>query len=235
VLRTSVEQTKKLLSSSAKLIEVEFPATLSNDISVTETLDESRRFAREFIKSFAEYGKGLWVCFPDKNEAALARSKWGEIPNTLTSIDAALSPPSDIEPPKCILAVTPGFNVDEWIKLASIGKTIYSDTPVIVINGNLDRLRNGYYPSLFYPALTAVSKSYYAYAQQALFLSPVAVGGNRLGAWLAKTASGPWELFVKSKDKRGDFDLLSTSETEPPPQKAWRAASQQYKSNFGGI
>lgn len=233
-LRISVEQSKILLAQNSKLIEIEFPPSLSNDVSVTETLDSSRKFTREFIKSLSEYKKSLWVCFPDKKEAKLARDCWGEIPNTLTSIDVAFSPPADCEPPKCIVAVTPGFNVDEWIRLASIGQR-YSDVPIIFINGNLDRLRNGYYPPLFYPGITAVTKSYYVNAQQALFLSPVAVGGDRFGAWLTKTASGSWELFVKSRDKKGDFDLISTSDKEPNPQSAWREAKKQYQQNFGGF
>ena len=50
-------------------MEVEFPATLSNDISVTETLNTNRAWVREFAKAFESLGKDLWVVFPDASEA----------------------------------------------------------------------------------------------------------------------------------------------------------------------
>jgi hypothetical protein len=50
-------------------MEVEFPATLSNDISVTETLNTNRAWVREFAKAFESLGKDLWIVFPDASEA----------------------------------------------------------------------------------------------------------------------------------------------------------------------
>jgi len=94
ILRLARENSVKALSKGESLLEIEFPATRGNDPSVTETLDRSRAFAREFVKdpAFAKLGKELWVLFPDPKEAFLARQKWGEnLPFTLTSIQGALT------------------------------------------------------------------------------------------------------------------------------------------------
>ena len=67
-LRLSVDGCKNGLKNEVKLLEVEFPALLKNDISVTETLNTNRKFIREFVKSFTSYGPDLWIVFPDQSE-----------------------------------------------------------------------------------------------------------------------------------------------------------------------
>jgi hypothetical protein len=76
--------------------------------------------------------------------------------------------------------LTTGFSVDEWINIPKIDR----GAPIIIINGNLDRLRNGYYPWFIYPTLTKVTKEYYVNTVQAVYLSPIAVGGARLGIFV---------------------------------------------------
>ena len=166
ILRRSVDSCKLCLKNGCQLIEIEFPANRKSDLSVTETLDTNRKFARDFAQSFSSLGKKLWMVFPDRKEASLARKNFGEnLPFTLTSIESTKTAPLD-QRPELILAINPGFNVEEWIELALLPR----DSPMVIINGNLDRLRNGYYPALFYPGLARVSKEFYAEATQALFL-----------------------------------------------------------------
>lgn len=96
----------------------------------------------------------------------LAKKSFGDnLPFTLTSIEGAKLAPAD-QTPKLMVSVNPGFNVEEWIELVGVTR----GAPLIVINGNLDRLRNGYYPALFYPGLSRVNKDFYSKATQALFL-----------------------------------------------------------------
>ena len=54
-------------------MEIEFLPTRKNDISVVETLDISRDFVSQFVNSFQEYGKNLWLVFPDNGELQIAR------------------------------------------------------------------------------------------------------------------------------------------------------------------
>jgi hypothetical protein len=166
ILRYSVESTKRAITDSKKLIEIEFLPTRRNDISVTETLDINRDFTRKLARSFEkDYGRSLWIVFPDSKEAALARDSYGEreLPFHLTSLDQlSTTKQAAIEPPALVLVVNPGFNVEEWIELARNELLREAGSTVIVVNGNLDRLRNGYYPGIFYPTLAKVSKSYYS-------------------------------------------------------------------------
>jgi hypothetical protein len=119
-----------------------------------------------------------------------------------------------------------GFSVDEWINIPKIDK----GSPIIIINGNLDRLRNGYYPWFIYPALTKVTKEYYVNTVQAVYLSPIAVGGARLGAWLTRIYPGKWEILVKGTS---EYEVISESEKEPEAKVAWNMAKKSYLEKTG--
>lgn len=226
ILRKSVESCKLCIEEGSNLIEVEFPANRKNDLSLGETLDTNRQFTRQFANAFESYGKDLWILFPDKKECFLAREKWGEdLPFTMTSIEGLLeNNPASI--PGLMMIVNPGFSVDEWINIPKLDRGV----PMIIINGNLDRLRNGYYPWFIYPALTKVTKEFYSKAVQAVFLSPIAVGGSRLGAWLTRVYPGKWEVLVKGAT---EYDVVSSYDKEPVAKVAWELAKKKYLEKTG--
>lgn len=265
VLRRASDATKQSLKAGCKSIEIAFPENRKSDISVSESLDTNRAFAKEFAKSLASYGKSLWILFPDNKELKLAADKWGNGNSfTLTSLDGAArvlnaadsdssGDGGDRGAPEVVMALNPGFNVEEWIKLAELN---VGNAAVIVINGNLDRLRNGYYPRIFYPKLGRVTDSYYRRFEQSFCISPVAVGGDRQGAWLCKQTSSPWQLLVKertssfsassstsssssssSKASSGNarYVLREEYDTEPQPQKLWGVAKRYYQEEFGTL
>jgi hypothetical protein len=69
---------------------------------------------------------------------AVESQEWtGPIPFTVTSISKELESKS-FSAPGLIIAVNPGFNVEEWIDLPRIRRG--SVAPIIVVNGNLDRV-----------------------------------------------------------------------------------------------
>ena len=231
-LRFAIEGCVAALQDGKELIEVEFPPLLKNDISVGETLDTNRLFVKDIAKSFETYGKDLWVVFPDAKEASLAKEKWGKVEQkfTLTSIQGAQIAPPELQP-KLIIAVNPGFNIEEWIELPKIRR---GSCPMIVVNGNIDRLRNGYYPSLFYPGLTKVTKSFYLDFVQALFLSPVAVGGDRFGSWLVNKYGSKWELLVKSTNTKSiTYNVIQRTEKYPDAKSCWSLAKKKYTEDRG--
>ena len=226
-LRRSVDSSKLLIAEGNKLIEIEFPPSRKSDLSVGETLDTNRNFVGEFVKQFASVN--LWVVFPDKKETFLAKQKLGDkLPYLVTSIEGILQAKPDAKP-ELMVIVNPGFNIDEWINVPKVVEMVGSPQ-VIIINGNLDRLRNGYYPAIFYPGLTKVSKSYYSSAVQALFLQPIAVGGNRLGAWLARCYPGPWEILIR--DKAG-YEVIQATAKEPQANAAWNLAKKAFSERNG--
>jgi len=230
LLRRASDGTKQLLKDGSKLVEVEFPANRKNDLSLAETQDTNLQFAMDFVTIFENEKKNLWVVLPDKNEVYRARPRFGEsLPFTLTSIGGLMDAKPDVQP-TLMVVVSPGFNIDEYINLVKVVAQA-GMPPVVVINGNLDRLRNGYYPGIFYPGLARVSKEFYSRAEQALYLSPIAVGGVRFGAWLARAAPGPWEVLVRGPN---GYDVVQSTDKEPPAKNAWALAKKAFQERNGG-
>ena len=232
IIRRAGDSTQACLKSGEKLIEVSFPENRKSDLSVSESLNTNRAFAKEFARKFSNYGKGLWVLFPDNKELNLAAKLWGTANIfTLTSIDGAAAAISDgiKQLPTLMIVINPGFNVEEWIKLAKIN----TDASIIIINGSLERLRNGYYPRVFYPELGRVSESYYSRFAQSYCISPVAVGGDCQGAWLCKVYPDDWQLLIRSRS--GQFQVKQTYATEPKPSAVWGTAKKLYQAEWGNM
>ena len=219
--------------SAILLSEIEFPVTRNSDLSVVETLDRTRAFTYEFIKDprLSALQKELWVAFPDSKECGLARDKWGaELPFTLTSIAGALTDAAKQQPvPRAIICPSPGFNIPEWLDIEKIHMR-YPTTPIVIINGNLDRLRNGYYPWFFYPELTRVTARFYRRFEQLFYCAPIAVSGDVYGSWSVRVSGGPWEIFVKSAQ---GLALVSSTTEELGGQEAWKIANAAYKRQSG--
>ena len=106
-LRRAVDSTKILITEGVKLIEIEFPPSRKNDLSVGETLDTNRKYVGEFVKQFASLN--LWLVFPDKKETFLAKQKLGDkLPYLVTSIEGILQAKPDTKP-ELLVIVNPGF------------------------------------------------------------------------------------------------------------------------------
>ena len=230
ILRRSIDATKIAIKDNCQLMEIEFLPNRKNDLSVTETLDTTRDYCYEYLKAFKEYGQDLWIAFPDSNELQLARKVWGENNFfTMTSIEGAIRRKDSEAPPKLLIAISPGFNIDEWIELAKWDTT---KVPLIVINGNLDRLRQGYYPSIFYPGLTKVSKSFYSKFSQVFFLQPVSISGDRYAGYTARVYPKQWEILLKSDS---NYEVIKSSEQQEKAKVVFDLLSKQYKEKYNKL
>lgn len=260
ILKLSVSSAVKIIKEKGSLIEISFPESRKSDVSVVETLEINKDFAFQFASSLAnnkvaiDDPSDIWLIFPDKKEGILAlkNKDQSKILFSVTSIDTLAKQQQQSLPPvlanKVLIFVNPGFNVEEWLAMAKI----YEKAPsaiVIAINGNLDRLRNNYYPPFFYPALAAATKSFFARFSPALFLSPVAVNGDRLGAWICTASSSPasstgaeaagsppWVLLVrspKSATSSRSYSVASIFDSEPQPNVLWKEAKQAHFDTWG--
>ena len=101
-----------------------------------------------------KYVKGGWL------------QPWGtriaKIINKSSLGDISFLPDLEVTPePKLKIYVQPGNGgpVEDWINLSNIESV--SSGRCLVVNGALDKVRGGYYPKQFFPALGSVTDSYY--------------------------------------------------------------------------
>ncbi|GAB5030752.1 Hypothetical protein NocV09_00400290 [Nannochloropsis oceanica] len=161
------------LRDGLEQLEIEFPISPGRiDVSLGEFLDDSREWTREFVRPFTPKGSKLWVIFPDGKEATLANERWGGVNFRIMGIESAMKMPKE-EVCELQVVVTPGFNVQEYINMEKIQRP---GVPMVVVNGNLDRIRGGYYPRLFYPGLYNVKERMLKFFEPVFYLKP-AQGG----------------------------------------------------------
>ena len=238
ILRRSIDETKAALEDGADLLEIEFPPIRANDPTSAGTFDVSAAFVREYVKAevLSSLGEELFVVFPERSERLIAQDKWGKVSCTLTSIDSLVQNNVSQAPKqaKVMVVVAPGFNIPEYTDIAKF-EHIWEESPtIIIVNGYISRLRAGFYPALFYPGLAKVTKTFYSRFTSILTLSPLAVVGDRLGCWISKVYSSPWEVLLRTSDN-DKYDVILESEKEPNSKTTWAMASKLYKERTGKL
>lgn len=188
---------------------MQFPA-VSNmaTAALNELLDANRSFVREFLLSFTpRYPRGSVVAvFPDVGEARLAAKAFGEVPFAVAAIPKGGRRPNFVGGKDGLLAVVnPGFNVEEWINM----ELLEGDKPLVAVNADLDKVRGGYYPRLFYPGLFKVKTRFLSKFEAVYYVKQFSNGGT-----LMRCYPQPWTLFYKS-NVSGESTVVWTGEERP--------------------
>jgi hypothetical protein len=149
-------------------------------------------------------------------------------PNASSMGDTSTLDPLQDAPSLCIV-VQPGNGgpVDDWIhceKIAQSNLFQSSKTTLVIVNGALDKVRDGFYPALFFPKLAATVQGFYNKFESALYLRPVSDKG--VYGWIFRVYPEPWQVILQSKEygKNGDLKIVDrvvyTSEKRPSYQEA---------------
>jgi hypothetical protein len=212
--------------------------TQFDDYSNTEVLDANRDFAvqlgLERELSAAAPDATMWMCFADDGESELAREAWpGTIYKeaTITSISAAVSASgadpfkpfgswavkskAEEEVAKAKLApvaalqliVQPGDGgpIEDWLNLELLRK---DSTPMVCVNGALDKVTSGYYSNFLNPKLAQCSERFFTKFEQVYYCKPVGAGRG----WLFRVYPEPWQLYRQTRE---ELELVETYETRP--------------------
>jgi len=124
--------------------------------------------------------------------------------------------------PQLFVMAYPSFNVNEIIAIADLyeGSARNTGRPIIVFNGELDRIRSGYYPRLVYRKLAKLADDFIPLFESTLYIHNFK--GARSGA-LFRVYPGPWQV--------GGFDVPYTAARayqrcqtwQPAVRRRWRA------------
>ncbi|KAJ0719523.1 putative protein LOW PSII ACCUMULATION 3 [Helianthus annuus] len=88
----------------------------------------------------------------------------------------------------------PYFNVNEMLVVEELYRDAVAATTrqMIIFNGELDRIRSGYYPSFFYPKLAALSKTLFPKMETVYYIHNFK---GRNGGTLFRCYPGPWKVL----------------------------------------
>ncbi|XP_031282505.1 protein LOW PSII ACCUMULATION 3, chloroplastic-like [Pistacia vera] len=218
-----LEQAKNAAELAAKdgkqLMEIEFPTagldSVPGDGEGGIEMTGSMMLIREFCDQFVtpEKATRTRIFFPEANEVKFARQSAFE--GASFNLDY-LTKPSFFEDfgftekvkmadrvkpeDEMFLVAYPYFNVNEMLVVEELYKEAVSNTTrkMIIFNGELDRIRSGYYPPFFYPKLAALTKTLLPKMETVYYIHNFK---GRNGGALFRCYPGSWKVFKKVGNK----------------------------------
>lgn len=116
-----------------------------------------------------------------------------------------------------------GGPVEDWINVerlhnaaSSIAATAAADKDktvvTCIVNGALDKVRDGYYAAVFFPALAATIP-FYKQFEAAFFLKPISDKG--MYGWLYRVYPEPWQVILQTARsvRKGDETTMTVENT----------------------
>jgi Domain of unknown function (DUF1995) len=139
----------------------------------------------------------------------------------------ALDSLDDSSPPSLHIVCQPGNGgpVEDWVNVETLHKKS-GGVPTVVVNGALDKVRDGYYAPLFFPKLAAATPFYKDF-ESVFYLKPISDKG--VYGWVYRIYPEPWQVVLQtpSKDKNGNMKVTDTialaSDTKPTYAQAVKA------------
>ncbi|GMI95709.1 hypothetical protein like AT5G48790 [Hibiscus trionum] len=229
LLRQAKRATELALKDEKQLMEIEFPTaglrSVPGDGEGGNEMTESMQLIREFCDILVTPDKATRtrIFFPEANEVKFARQVFE---GAYFKLDY-LTKPSFFEDfgfgekvkmadrvkqdDELFVVGYPYFNVNEMIVVEELYKEAVMNTnrKLIVFNGELDRIRSGYYPSFFYPKLAALTKSLLPMMETVYYIHNFK---GRNGGTLFRCYPGPWRVLKRIGNK--DF-CVHQQETMP--------------------
>ncbi|GAV84374.1 DUF1995 domain-containing protein [Cephalotus follicularis] len=219
LLGQAKKATEMAMKDNKQLMEIEFPTaglkSVPGDGEGGIEMTESMQFIREFCDRFVNGEKATRtrIFFPEANEVQFARKSVFE--GASFRLDYLTKPSffedfgftEKVKMADCVkpedelfLVAYPYFNVNEMLVVEELYKEAVVNTArkMIIFNGELDRIRSGYYPPFFYPKLATLTKTLLPMMETVYYIHNFK---GRNGGTLFRCYPGPWKVLRIVRDK----------------------------------
>jgi len=212
IIRRASSAVNTMLQDDVRLIEVEFPVTglaaVPGDGEGAGEMTLSAMYTKEIVAVLQRKPRNLRIFFPDEQEAKRQKRLFNNVQNVMIDFLTRPSALGDLgldpfkvemkdrirDEDEIFIVAYPSFNPNEMIAVRELADQDDKDRPIVVINGELDRIRSGYYPAFFYPRLNSAMKGFLEDFDQALYIHNFK--GSRGGA-LHRTYPGSYQVYVR--------------------------------------
>ncbi|XP_057966513.1 protein LPA3 isoform X2 [Malania oleifera] len=219
LLEQAKKATELALKDKKQLMEIEFPTaglqSVPGDGEGGIEMTGSMQLIREFCDRLVNPEKAprTRIFFPEANEVKFARkSIFGGASFKLDYLTkpslfedfgfgSKIKMADRVKPEdELFLVAYPYFNVNEMLVVEELYKeaVVKTTRKLIVFNGELDRIRSGYYPPFFYPKLAALSKTLLPKMETVYYIHNFK---GRNGGTLFRCYPGPWKVIRNLKNK----------------------------------
>jgi hypothetical protein len=221
------------LKDGLTLQEVEFPPTSLDAVCGDEEgsieMDANLKHTLQIGMLLLDDRKDLSLLFPDRDEMKRGTElKEEEFPykNVRTSFLTTPSIFGDVgldlfkEPiagkidrdSDLFVVAYPSFTVNEMLTVEELHAEVRDD-PIVVINGELDRFRSGYYPSLFYPKIAEMSKTFIPKFEAVYYIHNFK--SYRNPGVLFRKYPGDWQVHRRDPRTKGVTECIHQQSSRP--------------------
>eukprot|EP00747_Dinoflagellata_sp_TGD_P169747 gnl/TRDRNA2_/TRDRNA2_199557_c0_seq1.p1 gnl/TRDRNA2_/TRDRNA2_199557_c0~~gnl/TRDRNA2_/TRDRNA2_199557_c0_seq1.p1 ORF type:complete len:430 (+),score=55.87 gnl/TRDRNA2_/TRDRNA2_199557_c0_seq1:100-1389(+) len=220
-------QTQRAVKAAMKdgitLMEVEFPPisllSVPGDGEGGVEMDESSGHIRQIVRGFDTKSR---VLFPDiadearqtstggaagKRPFADGKYRTGHLTTPGALMDFGINMDKKVagrckDDDAMYVVAYPHFNPAEMVAVGELYEdlTKANGVPIVTVNGEIDRIRTGYYPALFYPRLGKLNKEFIPLMETVYYIRNFK--GSYPGA-LFRCYPGPWQVL-----RRDGMDLF---------------------------
>lgn len=119
-----------------------------------------------------------------------------------------------------------GGPVEDWINVKAFHDASTGKVPTCIVNGALDKVRDGYYASFIFPKL-AKTFEFYKTFNAMLFLKPISDKG--VYGWVFRVYPEPWQVVLQTPERDAKDQLVIqetvalVSDTRPSYQEVVQA------------
>lgn len=161
-------------------------------------------YSQSGSKSSGSYNKPWGATFATGMSALLGG---GSGDSGLLGDQAALDVLDKENAAKLHLVCQPGNGgpVEDWVNVKAFHEAAGSTTPTCIVNGALDKVRDGYYPGLIFPKL-ATTFDFYRSFEAVFFLKPISDKG--VYGWLFRVYPEPWQVVLQTPKRDKNDDVI---------------------------
>ena len=110
--------------------------------------------------------------------------------------------------------------MEDWVNCEILHNNACDDqVTTVIVNGALDKVRDGYYPGIFFPALAVTVNRFYKNFDSIFYLRPLSDKGCY--GWVYRVYPEPWQVILQTRklDKNKvavvENTVVYTSDTRP--------------------
>ena len=110
--------------------------------------------------------------------------------------------------------------MEDWVNCEILHNNAGGDqVTTVIVNGALDKVRDGYYPAIFFPALAATVNRFYKNFESIFYLRPLSDKGCY--GWVYRVYPEPWQVILQRQtmDKNNrvvvENTVVYTSDVRP--------------------
>lgn len=202
-------------------------ASTAGDAEGANEMNYCLSYLRQYMRIFQANATTTRIFFPDQSELKVARQGKGMDPNagswnldpvfeqTAFKLDyltkpsgladfgidlSGFNPANQVQDSdQLLVAAYPHFDPREMVAVEKLwqGAAKESGRPLVLFNAELDRIRTGYYPALFYPKMGKLAKEFLPLIETVYYIHNIK-GYN--GGALLRAYPGPWQVFLRTTD-----------------------------------